>query len=148
MLTTEKMSYQTGGDGCCRRVVDAVQQGRMQGHRTTRDKRVRMKIRGDGGTCLVGADCIREPRLAWLKEKAAVAGRGQRLQAPEEPGAFLCAPGTFQRRLMASFRLARSTELARWPPQFGRLSFTLSFFAIDVLNVRGDRTLGRRYRFG
>lgn len=64
LLAGEEVSYQAGGDRCCRRVVDAVQQGRRQGHRTTRDKRVRMKIRGDGGSCLVGAYCLRQPTLA------------------------------------------------------------------------------------
>lgn len=59
LLAGEEVSYQAGGDRCCRRVVDAVQQGRRQGHRTTRDKRVRMKIRGDGGSCLVGAYRLR-----------------------------------------------------------------------------------------
>lgn len=59
LLAGEEVSYQAGGDRCCRRVVDAVQQGRRQRHRTTRDKRVRMKIRGDGGTCLVGAYRLR-----------------------------------------------------------------------------------------
>lgn len=59
LLAGEEVSNQAGGDRCCRRVVDAVQQGRRQGHRTTRDKRVRMKIRGDGGSCLVGANRLR-----------------------------------------------------------------------------------------
>ena len=66
LLGTEEMSYQPRGDRCCRRIVDAVYQGRGQGHRTTRDERVRMKIRGDGGnTCLVSADDrLGEPGLA------------------------------------------------------------------------------------
>ena len=59
LLAGEEVSNQAGGDRCCRRVVDAVEQGRRQGHRTTRDKRVRMKIRGDGGSCLVGANRLR-----------------------------------------------------------------------------------------
>lgn len=148
LLSAEEVSNEAGGDRCCRRVVNTVQQGRRQGHRTTRDERVRMKIRGDGGACLVGADRISEPRLARLHEEAAAAGRGQRLQAPEEPGAFLCAPGTLQGRRMASFRLARSARLVRWPPQFDCLLST-SFFAINAtvgLESRRRKRLGRGCR--
>jgi len=82
-----------------------------------------MKIRGDGGACLVGADDrLREPGLArWVQKEAAI----RLLQAPEGTRAFLRVPaGAFQRRgLAASFRFARATPLERrGPPQLERVS--------------------------
>lgn len=87
-----------------------------------------MKIRGDGGTCLVSADDrLREPGFArWMQEEIATrSGRERLLQAPEGPCAFLCVPtGTFQRRGLAAsgFRFARAAPLVRGPPQLERVS--------------------------
>lgn len=86
-----------------------------------------MKIRGDGGTCLVSADDrLREPGFArWMQEEIATrSGRERLLQAPEGPCAFLCVPtGTFQRRGLAAsgFRFARAAPLVRGPPQLERV---------------------------
>jgi len=95
-----------------------------------------MKIRGDGGACLVGADDrLREPGLArWVQEEAAI----RLLQAPKGTRAFLCVPaGAFQRRgLAASFRFARATPLERrGPPQLERV-FSLGLSA-PLVPVQG-----------
>lgn len=127
-----------------------------------------MKIRGDGETCLVGADRLREPGLVVARcrgrmQKEVAIRRGQRLQAPEGTRAFLCVPASaFQRRLVAgSFRLARANALERGPPQLEGAPPTpllsppvpvqgsflsspcLSYFCSSSPSTLWDRTLDR-----